>query len=150
MHEFSDITIIRCGTNNDLYYSPVGAIDLTCTDRCGVKVKNVKFSNIDIIDSKNDAIYIMRFGGDQFNNFVFENINIDGTGKEYPFNDGKNNNAERERGLGILFKYKPKGTASYCNVTIKNQGGNAKEAIGAAEIGTLEWKEAAGCVKSVK
>jgi hypothetical protein len=145
MHEFSDITIVRCGTNNDLYYSPVGAIDLTCTDRNGVKVKNIKFSNIDILDSKNDAVYIMRYGGESFVNVVFENITIDGTGKEYPYNDGKNNNGERERGFGIYFKYKPKGNISYCNLNVKNRGGNAKDNIGLTEVGTLEWKE---CEKS--
>ena len=145
MHEFSDITILRCGTNNDLYYLPVGAIDLTCTDRNGVQVKNIKFSNIDIINSKNDAIYIMRFGGEKFINLIFENITIDGTGREYPHNDGKNNNKERERGFGIFFKYKPKGNGTYCNLTIKNRGGNAKEDISTAEIGTFEWKVVSGC-----
>lgn len=150
MHEFSNITVIRCGTNNDLYYGPVGAIDLVCTDRNGVKVKNLKFSNIDIIDSKNDAIYILRFGGEKFINLVFENITIDGTGKEYPFNDGKENNGERERGYGIYFKYKPKGNGTYCNITVKNRGGNAKEDISVSELGTFEWKEETGCVKVQK
>ena len=150
MHEFSDITIVRCGTNNDLYYSPVGAIDLVVTDRNGYKVKNIKFSNIDIIDSKNDAIYIMRFGGKELHNIVFENITIDGTGKEFPFNDGKNNNAERGRGYAILFKYKPAGNCTYCNLIIKNRGGNAKEDISLTELGTLEWKNGSGCLKSQK
>ncbi len=151
MHEFSDITIVRCGTNNDLYYSPVGAIDLTCTDRNGIQVKNIKFSNIDIINSKNDAIYVMRFGGEKFTNLVFENITIDGTGKEYPYNDGKNVNAKGERGYGIWFKYKPKGTGTFCNLVVKNRGGNVKEDIGKTEIGTFDWKEISGCgVKPVK
>lgn len=150
MHEFSDITIVRCGTNNDLYYLPVGAIDLVCTDRNGVVVKNVKFSNINIIDSKNDAIYILRFGGEKFINLVFENITIDGTGKEYPYNDGKNTNEEKERGLGIHFKYKPKGNATYCNLTFKNRGGNAKEDISITQIGNFEWTSVTGCEKFQK
>ncbi len=150
MHEFSNITIIRCGTNNDLYYAPVGAIDLGCTDRCGMNVKNVKFSNIDIIDSKNDAICIYRWGGDKFSNFIFENITIDGTGKEYPFNDGKNTNANGDRGYGIWFRFKPKGNLSYCNLIIRNKGGNAKDNLGISEIGLLEWKEQTDCVKPLK
>ena len=151
MHEFSDITIIGCGTNNDLYYSPVGAIDLTCTDRNGVQLKNIKFSNIDIINSKNDAIYFLRYGGDKFSNLFFENITIDGTGKEYPFNDGKNINAKGDRGYGVWFKYKPKGSITYCNFIIKNRGGNVKEDIGKEEIGMLEWKESIDCsMKSQK
>ncbi len=147
MHEFSDITIVRCGTNNDLYYLPVGAIDLVCTDRNGLFIRNIKFSNIDIVNSKNDAIYVMRYGGDKFVNIVFENITIDGTGKEYPNNDGKNVNGNGDRGYGIWFRYKPKGTISYCNLVFKNRGGNAKADIGVNEIGTLEWKETPGCVK---
>jgi len=145
MHEFSDITIVRCGTNNDLYYGPIGAIDLMCTDRNGFSVKNIKFSNIDIIDSKNDAIYFNIWGGRDFTNMVFENINIDGTGREYPVNNGKEE--DTERGFGILFKRNPKGTATYCNITIKNRGGNAKQDISLEQIGKLEWKEAPGCVK---
>lgn len=147
MHEFSDITVLRCGTNNDLYYGPVGAIDIACTDRCGMKVKNVKFSNIDIIDSKNDAIYIFRWGGDAFVNIKFENINIDGTGKEFPHNDLKNVNANEVRGYGVWFRFKPKGSISYCNLTVKNRGGNVKEDLGIKEIGMLEWKENKECVK---
>ncbi|MFN3404259.1 MAG: right-handed parallel beta-helix repeat-containing protein [Cytophagaceae bacterium] len=145
LHVFSDITIVRCGTNNDLYYNPVGAIDLACTDRNGMYVRNVKFSNIDIIDSKNDAIYVLRWGGDQFVNFTFENITIDGTGKEYPFNDARE--SKRDRGFGILFKYKPGGDASYCNIAVKNRGGVNSADIGMQELGELEWKQIPGCEK---
>jgi hypothetical protein len=150
MHEFSDITVIRCGTNNDLYYGPIGAIDISCTDRCGMKVKNVKFSNIDIIDSKNDAIYILRFGGDKIVNMVFENININGTGKEYPYNDAKGINAERERGAGVFFKYKPKGNITYCNLNVKNRGGSAKVDVNSTEMGTLEWLKVENCGNAPK
>jgi hypothetical protein len=143
MHEFSDITIIRCGTNNDLYYGPVGAIDLVCTDRNGFKVKNIKFSNIDIVDSKNDAIYINIFGGREFENMHFENITIDGTGKEYPYNDYRAD--KNERGFGILFKRNPKGTATHCNINVKNRGGNASADISEAERGTLKWETAQEC-----
>jgi hypothetical protein len=113
-----------------------------------MKVKNVKFSNIDIIDSKNDAVYLFRWGGDMFSNIVFENIMIDGTGKEFPYNDSKEANAER--GYGFLFKFKPKGTVSYCNITVKNRGGNVKNDFGKEGIGTLEWKESTDCVPSNK
>lgn len=143
MHVFSDITIIRCGTNNDLYYSPVGAIDLVCTDRNGFYVKNVKFSNIDIIDSKSDAIYIKRWGGKEFQNFVFENITIDGTGREYPYNDAKESNAKR--GYGIIFKYKTTGDATFCNLNIKNIGGNAEEPINTSETWKFDWAEVLEC-----
>ena len=150
MHEFSDITIVRCGTNNDLYFSPVGAIDLGCTDRCGVKVKNVKFSNIDIIDSKNDAIDVLRWGGDKYVNLIFENIHIDGTGKEFPFNDGKNTNANGERGYAMNLRFKPKANAFFCDFTVKNRGGNVKEDRNESPKGIFEITESTGCVKSSK
>jgi Right handed beta helix region len=150
MHEFSDITILRCGTNNDLYYNTVGAIDLVCTDKNGFYVKNIRFSNIEVKDSKDDAIFIMRYGGKEFKNISFENITIDGTGKEYPDNSGKGNHVEKDRGYAVFFRYKPQGTITYCNLTIKNRGGNAKEDIGKTEIGKLEWKEVASCEKPKK
>ncbi len=142
MHEFSDITIIRCGTFNDLYYSPKGAIDITCTNVAGTKVKNVKFYNITILDSKNDAIYMYKTNGEGFYNIVFENITINGTGKEYPNNNAKALNWGR--GYGILFVGSPAGYATYCGMSYSNRGGNATVDINNAQIGSLSWTSA-GC-----
>lgn len=139
MHEFSDITIIRCGTFNDLFNNPVGAIDIVCTSICGPKVRNVKFSNIDIIDSKNDAIYVSKVGGEGFDNLVFENITINGTGREYPYN----NNLTRDwgRGYGILFAGNPEGTGSFCNLIYKNIKGNASASENLDQKGTFVWEK---------
>jgi hypothetical protein len=140
MHEFSDITIIACGTFNDLWNGNVGAIDIVCDDEAGTKVKNVKFYNINIIDSKNDAIYINKRAGEGFYNLVFENITVNGTGKEYPENN--NSNLNWGRGYGILFVGSPAGNGYYCNMNYSNRGGNATVNVNSGQIGTFNWTQA--------
>lgn len=145
MHEFYNIIIKRCGTNNDLFNRAVGAIDLGSYDwGAGTRVQNVKFSCIEIIDSKNDAIYIKKAtsGSDGLYNLVFENITINGTGREYP---GNNNGGNTTRGYGILFKDFPNGSATYCGITYANRGGNAGSDINTAEKGSLSWTAAGSC-----
>ena len=146
MHVFSDITIITCGTFNDIYNNPVGAIDISCTNMAGPRVNNVKFSNITITNSRNDAVYIAKknSSADGFYNLVFENITITGTGKEYPGNDAQNRNATWGRGYAFLFVGNPAGYATYCNLTYTGRGGNATSYINNAQIGTLTWTSA-GC-----
>ena len=145
MHEISDITIIKCGTFNDLFNNPVGAIDIVCTSICGPRVKNVKFANIDIIDSKNDAIYISKIGGEGFDNLVFENITVNGTGREYPANNVLNR--DWGRGFGILFAGNPAGSGTYCNMTYSNIKGSATVNENVTQKGTLEWKKQKCSVK---
>jgi hypothetical protein len=145
MHEFSDITVIRCGTFNDLFYNMVGAIDLMCNSISGNKVQNVKFSNIDVIDAKDNAILLNKIGGRGFYNLVFENITIDGTGREFPFNNKMNK--DWPRGFGVLFAQNPAGNGTYCNLVIKNQGGTASVDQDLNSIGTFVWKEIKDCVK---
>jgi hypothetical protein len=144
MHEFSDITIVRCGTFNDLFYNMVGAIDLMCVGVAGNRVQNVKFSNIDIIDAKDNAVFINKAGGRGFYNLEFENITVDGTGREYPFNNKMNRNWPR--GFGFLFAQNPAGNGKYCNVTIKNRGGSAIMDMDTNSIGSFEWKEVKDCL----
>ena len=143
MHEFSNITVIRCGTFNDLFYNMVGAVDLMCSSTGGNKVQNVKFSNIDIIDAKDNAILLNKIGGRGFYNMVFENVTVDGTGREFPFN----NIMKRDwpRGFGILFAQNPGGSGTYCNLVIKNQGGSASQEVDTNSIGSFEWKELKDC-----
>lgn len=141
-HEFSDITILRCGTFNDLFNNPVGAIDIACTNIAGTRIKNVKFSNINIVDSKNDAIYIYKKNGDGFYNLVFENITVNGTGKEYPNNNAKSLNWGR--GYGVLIVGFPAGNATYCNMNYSNRGGNSTSDLNTTQLGTLTWTNA-GC-----
>ncbi len=143
MHEFYEITLINCGTNNDLFHRPVGAIDLFCRNAAGNQVRNVRFADIDIIDSKNDAILINRFSGDGFYNLVFENIAIDGTGVEYPYNDAEG--AGGQRGYGIKITGDPAGYGTYCNITYANQGGNASGWENYNGIGSFSWTQAGGC-----
>ena len=143
MHEFYDITIIKCGTFNDLFDRPVAAIDVESNNVAGTKVQNVSFKNIDIIDSKNDAIYMYKTKGEGFYNFIFENIKIDGTGLESPNNNSGGVNTGR--GYGILFKGKPAGSGTYCNITFTNIGGIASANENKTDIGTFSWTQATGC-----
>ena len=144
MHEFSDITLIGCGTFNDLWNQQIGAIDLACNNVAGTRVQNVKFSNIDLLDSKNDAIYIYKSGGEGFYNLVFQNININGTGKEYPFNNAANVNGGR--GYGFLFAASNlTGYGTYCNVTYSNRGGNASTDMNATAKGAFTWTALSNC-----
>ena len=143
MHEFTNITLIRCGSFNDLFYNMVGAIDLSCVSVAGNKIQNIRFANIDIIDSKDNAILINKSGGKGFYNMVFQNITIDGTGREYPYN----NEMKKDwfRGFGILFAQSPAGNGTFCNIVVKNQGGNALVDIDKNSMGSFVWKEEKEC-----
>jgi hypothetical protein len=144
MHEFSDITLIGCGTFNDLWNSQIGAIDLACNNVAGTRIQNVRFSKIDILDSKNDAIYIYKWAGDGMSNLVFENITINGTGKEYPHNNATNLNWGR--GYGVLFAASTlTGNGTYCNLSFTNRGGNATTDINSSNKGSFKWTAVTGC-----
>ncbi|HAH24069.1 MAG TPA: hypothetical protein DCL77_09990 [Prolixibacteraceae bacterium] len=144
MHEFSNITLIGCGTYNDLWNQPIGSIDLACSNVAGTRVQNVKFSSIDILDSKNDAIYIYKNAGEGFYNLIFQNITINGTGKEYPFNNA--DNTSRARGYGILFSAGTlTGYGTYCNLVYSNRGGNATADVNSTAKGSFTWTALTGC-----
>ncbi len=145
MHEFYEITIIHGGTFNDLYNNPVGAIDIRCYNEAGTRVYNISFSEIDIIDSKNDAIHIQRSGGDGIYNLNMENININGTGVEYPDNDV--NNLNWGRGYGYLFVGYPTGYGTYCDITYSNIGGNAVTNYNDLQKGSFDWQS--DCITSL-
>jgi hypothetical protein len=136
-HEFYDIDVIRCGTFNDLFNRPVGAIDIACNNIAGTRINNVKFSNIAITDSKNDAIYIHKASGEGFYNLAFENIAINGTGKEWPDNDV--DNLGWGRGYGFLFVGYPSGNGTYCNVTYANLGGQYYATTNTSQIGSFSF-----------
>ncbi len=145
-HVFHDITLIACGTFNDLYNNPVGAIDLLCTNVSGTQVRNVKFYNIDVIDAKNDGIYFNKTSGDGFYNLVFENITITGTGKEYPYNNARNSSARR--GMFVRFAGSPNGNGTYCGMTYTGRGGNAIVDEDKTGIGAFAWTAVTGCIKT--
>ncbi|HMO63481.1 MAG TPA: right-handed parallel beta-helix repeat-containing protein [Ferruginibacter sp.] len=142
-HVFHDITVINCGTFNDLYNNPVGAIDLYCTAVSGTRVRNIKFYNIDLVDCKNDGIYFNRASGEGFYNLSFENITINGTGKEYPSNN--QNNSSVRRGFFVRFAGNPNGYGTYCGMYFFNRGGNALIDEEKAGIGGFSWTKATGC-----
>lgn len=147
-HVFHDITLIACGTFNDLYNNPVGAIDLLCTNVSGTQVRNIKFYNIDIIDSKNDGIYFKKNSGDGFYNLVFENITITNTGTEYPYNN--TNGSTAKRGMFIRFAGSPNGTGTYCGMNYSGRGGNAVVDEDKSGIGAFVWTASSSCPPLIK
>jgi hypothetical protein len=149
MHNFYNIKIIAGGTYNDLFNNPVGAIDIEVTDPshggAGTQINNVTFSCIDIIDSKNDAIDMTRsFNGDGFYNLIFQNITIDGTGREYPNNSNGGGNGGA-RGYGLLVWNYPSGYGTYCNMNYSNIGGNASSNTNTGQIGGFNFSQAGSC-----
>ena len=148
LHQFTDITIENCGTMNDLFNTPVGAIDLVCNNVAGTRINNVKFANIDIVNSKNDAIYIRKHAGDGFYNVVFENITVNGTGKEYPNNN--TTNSTTKRGYGLLFAGNPAGNATYCGLSYSNRGGDALTDTNTTAKGSMVWTALTGCITTIE
>ncbi|RRJ66917.1 glycosyl hydrolase [Paenibacillus oralis] len=109
--EFSDTTIINSGTSKDLYNGERGAIDLEASTDA---IRNVTFNNIDIINSQRDAIQLGYGGG--FQNIVFNNITIDGTGL-----DGVTTSRFSGPHPGAaIFAYTNNGSATFNNLITRN------------------------------
>lgn len=144
MHDFHNITLIGCGTFNDTDNWRAGAINISVGSAAGTKVQNIRMYNININDSKCDGIRIAKSSGAGIYNLNFENVTIDGTGKEYPENNI--NNTYAGRGYAIFFENSPVGNATYCNLNYANLGGNSNGvAFGIAQKGSFSWTEQTGC-----
>ncbi len=108
---FSDTTIINCGTSKDCYNGERGAIDLEAS---GTGIRNITFENIDIINAQRDAIQIGYGGG--FSGINFNNITIDGTGK-----DAITSSRFSSPHLGTaIFTYTGNGSATFRNLVTRN------------------------------
>lgn len=143
MHEIHDITVTTCGTFNDTYNNPVAAVDIFSATNAGSQVKNVQLYNIDILDSRNDAISISKRSGDGIYNLSFKDITVNGTGKEYPNNNALNRNWGR--GYFLLIAGSPAGNGTYCNLNYSNRGGNATANEEISAIGTFSWTPSSSC-----
>jgi chitodextrinase len=109
--EFSNSTIIRSGTSLDTWGGERGAIDLEASTD---PIRNVTISNIDIYDTQRSAIQMGYPGG--FQNVVFNNININGTGK-----DGVTTSRFAGPHLGAaIYSYTNNGTATFNGLTTSN------------------------------
>ena len=143
-HDFHNITLKKCGTFNSIYNDRVGAINVVHSSQAGTRVQNIRMYNIDIIDSKCDAIRIAKSSGEGIFNLVFENFNVDGTGMEYPYNNADHSNALR--GFAVIFEKYPLGGATYCSLNYSNPGGNSNgEAFSTVQKGSFRWNEVNGC-----
>lgn len=145
-HEIHDITVTACGTFNDTYNNPVAAIDIFSASNAGTQVKNVQLYNIDILDSRNDAISISKRSGDGIYNLTFKDITVNGTGKEFPNNNALNRNWGR--GYFVLIAGSPNGNGKYCNMNYSNRGGNAASNEEISAIGAFSWTQNTNCSSS--
>lgn len=144
MHDFHDITVIGCGTFNATYNDRVGAVNIYHASSAGKRVQNIRFYNIDINESKCDAVRIAKSAGEGIFNMVFENVTVNTTGVEYPNNNFDNLNARR--GFAVYFEKYPLGGATYCNLNYLKLGGNANgEAFYTAQKGAFRWAERTDC-----
>ena len=108
MHLYDNISIYNSGVKGGPlgFYGDIingttaGAIHTTSYSR--FDLLNIKFSNIDIYNSRADAIFIDARNYKMIENLVFENINIYGAGR-----------------YGISFN-NAVGEASYCNIKFHN------------------------------
>lgn len=108
---FSDTTIINSGTSQDLYNGERGAIDLEASNS---SIRNVTFTNIDILNTQRSAIQFGYGGG--FENVVFNNININGTGL-----DGITTSRFSSPHPGAaIYTYTGNGSATFNNLTTSN------------------------------
>jgi len=82
--------------------SESGAIHITSYSQ--YDLRGIKFSNIDLYDSKWDAIFMDCKNGNKIERLYFQNILIDGTGR-----------------YGLSFNHAI-GEANYCNLKFKNMG----------------------------
>lgn len=108
---FSDTTIVNSGTSKDCYNGERGAIDLEASNS---SIRNITFEDIDIINAQRDAIQFGYGGG--FSNINFNNITIDGTGKDAittsRFSQPHNGTA--------IYTYTGNGSANFTNLTLRN------------------------------
>ncbi len=143
-HDFHNITLTKCSTFNSIYNDRVGAINIVHSNQAGTKVQNIRMYNIDIIDSKCDAIRIARSSGDGIFDLRFENVNVNGTGVEYPYNNIDQSNSLR--GFAVIFDNYPLGAATHCSLNYANLGGNSNgEAFSTSQKGSFRWNEITGC-----
>jgi hypothetical protein len=130
--EFSEITVIGCGTNKNLWWNRNGAIDIYTK---GATIQNVKFTNIDLLNSQKDAIFLYTDGGAQYpvSNFTFTNINIDGAGVDNNVNQNPDPAVTWDDylGNGLHTDKQLQGKVCLNNVTMKNcAGGNVVQETG--------------------
>ncbi|EGG31070.1 discoidin domain-containing protein [Paenibacillus sp. HGF5] len=108
---FSDTTIIGSGTSKDLYNGERGAIDLEASND---PIRNVTFTDIDILNTQRSAVQFGYGGG--FENIVFNHIRIDGTGL-----DGVTSSRFSSPHPGAaIYTYTGNGSATFNNLTMQN------------------------------
>ncbi|HLO61081.1 MAG TPA: right-handed parallel beta-helix repeat-containing protein [Bacteroidales bacterium] len=109
--EFYDISVYKggvsagsVGVSGDLWGNQQGALHINSSSQ--YDIMNFRIFNIDLYDSKNDAIFIGS-GSKNIQNLFLKDIHIDGTGR-----------------YGIYF-YNSKGSGAYCNMMYNRIGASS-------------------------
>jgi len=109
VNEFNNISIYKggvaagmVGTSGDLWGNQQGAVHLSSS--AYYDLQNIRLTNIDLYDSKYNAIYIGS-GTKKITNLVMKDIHINGT-----------------RQYGVYYYNGVKGNGSYCSITYANIG----------------------------
>jgi Right handed beta helix region len=106
--KFTNIDIQNCGTSNDLWNQPRGAIEFFGSSN----INSLTFDNISILNSQRHAVQL--YGTLQ--NINFDHVTIDGTGLDGHVRDQQSNSYG---GLGIWAQGNS-GGATFNNTLIKN------------------------------
>lgn len=144
--DMSGASGITMDVSNNSVASNTNGLQLNAGGTLNIGATNtLKFSNIDVVDAKDNGILLNKIGGKGFYNVVFENITVDGTGREFPFNNELKKNWPR--GFGLLFIQNPAGNGTYCNMVYKNRGGTAIQDVDDGQIGSFVFTELKDCKK---
>ncbi len=115
---FSDITVIGSGTNANLWWNRYGAIDIFTRL---YDITNVRFDNIDIIDSQKDAIFIYTVNPSYvIQNLQLNNITINGTGLDGNQNNFTSGTYDDYAGYAVLADNQVQATINICNLNVTN------------------------------
>jgi hypothetical protein len=111
---FSDTTITNCGTSFDVFSGELAAINLEASG--GHSIRNLTFTNIDIVNAQKDGFSMGESGG--FSGIQFTNCTLNGSGR-----DGTTHSKFSSAHLGAaIFTYGP-GAATFTNFQFSNAAG---------------------------
>jgi len=109
LYRIYDTDIERCGTSYDLWHRPRGSIEIFAPSG----IRNMQFDNIKITDSQRHGVQMY---GNGFTNMTFNNITINGVGKDAAVRNVQNNSYG---GVGIYAEV-GSGSATFNNAVITN------------------------------
>jgi len=109
LYRIYDLDINNCGTSYDLWHRPRGSVEIYAPNG----IRNMQFDNIKITNSQRHGVQMY---GNGFTNMTFNNVIIDGTGKDASVRNVLMNSYG---GVGIYAEANS-GSVTFNNVAISN------------------------------